>query len=245
MTLKDEMVRWGNYLFRWRSYLPLLFLPVLMLALKKYRYLGGSETLDDLWDVFCVAIAVSGLSVRALIAGYVPASTSGRNTKRQEAQTLNTSGMYSIVRHPLYLGNFLMWLGVALFTHNWWLVLVAILAFWLYYERIIFAEEEFLSTRFGAEFEEWAGRTRAFVPSFRNWKPPSLPFSWKSVLAREHPTLFAMIVTFVLLDATEDYFASTMPHVDLGWKLLLLAGLVVYTVLRWMKKRHLLSVDGR
>jgi hypothetical protein len=153
--------------------------------------------------------------------------------------------MYSTVRHPLYLGNFLLWLGVALFAHTWWLLLIVILAFVVYYERIMLAEEEFLTTRFGAEYEAWAGRTPAFVPAFRNWKPPALSFSWKSVLARENPTWFATIVTFFVLEATGDFFAGKMPHVDLAWLLLLSAGTVVYTVLRWMKKRRLLSVDGR
>ncbi|MGC9453013.1 MAG: methyltransferase family protein, partial [Oceanipulchritudo sp.] len=50
--------------------------------------------------------------------------TSGRNTKQQVAYSLNTTGFYSVVRNPLYLGNFFMYLGIALFTHHWWLVLV-------------------------------------------------------------------------------------------------------------------------
>jgi protein-S-isoprenylcysteine O-methyltransferase Ste14 len=245
MALKDEMVTSGTYLFRWRSYLPLLFLPVFGLALETFSYLGESETLDYLWEVLCLAIAASGLSLRALTVGYVRAHTSGRNTKRQSADTLNTTGMYSIVRHPLYLGNFLIWLGVALFAHTWWLVLIAILAFCAYYERIMFAEEEFLRTRFGGEFEGWAERTPAFVPAFRNWKSPTLSFSWKSVLARENSTWFATVVTFFLLEVTGDYFAGKMPHIDLFWILLLSAAVVLYAVLRWMKRRNLLFVDGR
>lgn len=245
MTLKDEMVKSGTYLFRWRSYLPLLFLPVVVLAFENFNYLGESETFDHLWEVFCVAVAASGLLLRALTVGYVPAHSSGRNTKQQEAHTLDTTGMYSIVRHPLYLGNFLIWLGVVLFAHTWWLVLIAILAFWVYYERIMFAEEEFLRTSFGAEFERWAGRTPAFVPTLRNWKPQTLSFSWRSLLAREHSTLFATVVTFFFLEVTGDFFAGKMPHADLGWMLLLSAGAVVYTVLRWMKKHNLLSAGGR
>jgi len=245
MTFKDQLLSWGNFLFRWRSYLPLLFLPLFVLALKDFNDLMGSETFDHLWEVFCLAVAGSGLSMRVLTVGYVPAHTSGRNTKRQEAGTLNTTGMYSAVRHPLYLGNFLIWLGIALFAHTWWLVLIAILAFCIYYERIIFAEEEFLRTRFGAEFEEWAGRTPTFVPAFRNWKPATLPFCWKSVLAREHSTLFATILMFFSLEVTGDFFAGKMPHADLGWVLLTSVASVGYIMLRWMKKKKLLSVEGR
>ena len=161
MALRDELARSGSYLFRWRSYLPLLFMPVLILALEDFSYPGDSELLDNLLEVACGAVAVVGLFLRVLTVGYVPQRTSGRNTKQQHAEILNTTGLYSLVRHPLYLGNFLIWLGLIMFVHTWWLVLIGILSFWLYYERIMFAEEEFLSRRFRAEFEEWAARTPA------------------------------------------------------------------------------------
>jgi len=245
MALKDEYANSGSYLFRWRSYIPLLFLPIVVLALKDFDYLGGSESLDHLWEVTCLAFGASGLLVRVLTVGYAPAGTSGRNTKEQKAATLNTTGLYSIVRHPLYLGNFLIWLGVSLFPHLWWFALIAILAFWIYYERIMFAEEEFLRTKFGAAFEEWAAQTPAFIPNLRSWRSPTLAFSWKTALAREYSTLFATIVMFFFLEAAGDFFAGKMPHVDFGWLLLLAVGCVIYILVRWMKKRKLLSVDGR
>ncbi|MDR2788931.1 MAG: isoprenylcysteine carboxylmethyltransferase family protein [Candidatus Accumulibacter sp.] len=245
MALKDEMVQSGFCFFRWRSYLPLLFLPVFVLALRDFSYPGGSEALDHLWEVFCVAIAVSGLTLRTLTVGHVPRNTSGRNMRRQKADALNTTGIYSIVRHPLYLGNFLVWIGLALFARDGWFLLVAILAFLLYYERIMLAEEEFLRTKFGAEFEAWARRTPALVPAFRKWRSPILSFSWKFVLARENPTWLATVVMFFLLEVIGDFFAGKMPHVDLGWILLVSATMVFYVVSRWMKKRNLLFVDGR
>ncbi|HET8700236.1 MAG TPA: isoprenylcysteine carboxylmethyltransferase family protein [Nitrococcus sp.] len=245
MPLKDDMVRTGDYLFRWRSYLPLLFLPLFMLALADFKYIGGSATLDCVWEVFCLSIAAAGLALRILTVGFAPPGTSGRNTRRQRAGTLNTTGMYSIVRHPLYLGNFLIWLSVTLFAHTWWLVLIGVLAFCLYYERIMLAEEAFLKEKFKSEFEEWARRTPTFIPTWRSWQPPTRPFSWKTVLARENPTLFAIITVFFLLELAGDFFAGKMPHVDLGWIVLYSIGSVSYITLRWLKKHKLLSADTR
>jgi len=51
--------------------------------------------------------------------------------------------MYSMVRNPLYLGNFFMGLAPVLFMHTWWLCVIYVLAFILYYERIIVKEEAF------------------------------------------------------------------------------------------------------
>lgn len=224
--------------------MPLLFLPALIAALAASKF-GESDALHALWEVFCLSIAVVGLSLRALTVGFVPARTSGRNVDQQLAEVLNVTGIYSIVRHPLYLGNFLIWLGVALFAQTWWLVVLAILSFSVYYERIMLAEEEFLRQRFGKEFEEWATRTPAFTPAISHWIPSDLPFSWRTVLSRENSTMLATVATFFLLEVTGDYFAGEMPHVDLAWALLVGTAVVTYGVLRWMKKHNLLSVEGR
>jgi protein-S-isoprenylcysteine O-methyltransferase Ste14 len=149
MALKEEFERTGNWLFRWRSYLPLMMIAIFLLALREYEYPGNSENLDHLWEIFCLIVSFIGFGIRVFTVGHTPKGTSGRNTKEQVAETLNTSGIYSVVRNPLYLGNFFMGLGLALFAHLWWLTLIYILVFWLYYERIIFAEEEYLRNKFG------------------------------------------------------------------------------------------------
>ena len=149
MALKEDFENTGNWLFRWRSYLPLIMISIFLLALREYEYPGNSEYLDHLWEVFCLIVSFIGLGIRVFTVGHTPKGTSGRNTKGQVAETLNTSGTYSVVRNPLYLGNFFMGLGLAMFAHLWWLTLIYILTFWLYYERIIFTEEEYLRNKFG------------------------------------------------------------------------------------------------
>ena len=63
------------------------------------------------WLVASVAIGLAGLAVRAVAVAYAPDGTSSRDTHRMRAPSLNTTGLYSVVRNPLYLGNGLMWLG--------------------------------------------------------------------------------------------------------------------------------------
>ena len=110
-----------------------------------------------------------------------PAGTSGRNTREQVANTLNRTGIYSVVRHPLYLGNYLIILGFALWPHVWWLIVLTSCFYALYYERIMLAEENFLRQRFGETFEKWSAQTPAFLPKFRGWKPSAVPFCWRTV----------------------------------------------------------------
>jgi len=184
MLLRDEMARSGRYLFRWRSDAPLLPLLCVVCGLANASDLGDSEVLGVVWELICLGLAACALALRARTVGCVPARTSGRNTRQQAADHLSATGMYAVVRHRLYLANFLIWLGIARFPHNPRVLLVAVLAFWPYWKRIVLAEEEFLQSRFGASFSAWAERTPAFLPALRNWTPPSLRFSWRATLAR-------------------------------------------------------------
>jgi hypothetical protein len=140
--------------------------------------------------------------------GHAPAGTSGRNTLGQVARSLNVTGLYSVVRHPLYLGNFLMWLGVSLVPRCWWFTALTVLIFWLYYERIMFAEEGFLEECFGEDYRGWAAATPAFIPKFHTWVKPALPFSLRAAVAREYSGLFAVIAVFTLFQAMRGWFAG-------------------------------------
>ncbi len=202
MGLKEEFTRQGQWLFRWRSYLPLIIFPILIFAIsnnpENLEHIVG-DTLEDVYEVFAILISFLGLGIRCFTVGYAPRGTSGRDTKKQKAKVLNTTGMYSITRNPLYLGNFCIILGIAMFTQCFWAVCIVILSFWLYYERIIFAKEQFLRAKFGKEFEEWANKTPAFLPKLSNYKHPDVPFSLRKVLKREYSGFFCYCLFFFFI----------------------------------------------
>jgi len=246
MPLREDFETTGNWLFRWRSYLPLLVIGIFLLALRDYKYLGHDESLDHLWEAICLAVSFLGLGIRVFTIGYAPQGTSGRNAREQVAETLNTTGAYSLVRNPLYLGNFFMGLGVALFAHLWWLTLIYVLIFWLYYERIIFAEEAFLRSKFGQTYLEWANKTPAFVPKFNEYKKADLPFSFKNVLRREYNGLFGVVAVMFVLEVVGDIHYLGKFHSDTGWILLVTISFLLWVVLRSLKKyTSVLDVEGR
>lgn len=246
MALREELEKQGNRLFRWRSYLPLFLIGIMFIGLRHFEYPGHRHFMDQVWEILCIIVAFFGLGIRVLTIGYTPKNTSGRNTSQQIADTLNITGMYSIVRHPLYVGNFFCWLGISLFVRLWWISLLIILVFWLYYERIIFAEEEYLRRKFGEQYEQWANTVPAFIPRIAQWIPPTLTFSLKNVLKREYSGLFAIITSFTALEILGDIIAEGQLEIDLMWMSLFAIGLLIYIVLRLLKKKtNILHVDGR
>lgn len=205
-------------------------------GLASFKYPFGSHLLDQFWEVICLGVSFLGLTVRALTIGSAASRTSGRNTTQQVAATLNITGMYSIVRNPLYLGNFLMVFGVAIFLRVWWIPLIYMLLFALYYERIIFAEEMFLRRKFGQDYLDWASKTPAFLPRISQWKTPGGPFSWKKVLRREYHGAFGLIIAMLLLEVAGDVYTGRGFKVDVMWAIILSFTGASYVVIRFLHK---------
>jgi protein-S-isoprenylcysteine O-methyltransferase Ste14 len=211
-----------------------------------FQFPWGSARLDDLWDLLSLGVAMSGLVMRAMIVGYVPSGTSGRNIVRMKAEHLNTTGLYSVMRHPIYVANFLIFMGVTMFFHQWAVTLIAAFAYWMYYERIMMAEEAFLHRKFGVEFELWAAKTRAVFPKLRNWQRPNLSFSILTVMRREHATFFAIVAVMTLLELIAHLLVEHRFHFELGWMLIFFPSLAIYLGLRTMKNHtRWLHVEGR
>jgi protein-S-isoprenylcysteine O-methyltransferase Ste14 len=246
MLIHEHFNAAGNWMFRRRGYLPLLIVGLILASMRNFQYLGHSHLIDEYWEIFCLAVCFAGLAIRVLTVGCAPGGTSGRNTAGQRADVLNTSGMYSIVRHPLYLGNFFIWLGLSAFLHDPRTTLVCMLVFVLYYERIMYAEEKFLADRFGTAYREWAERTPAILPRLADWRPAELPFSLRNVLRREYNGLLAIVVTMFLFEAVGDMVYEGKLEVDPLWRVLLPAIFAIWLILRTLKKHtRLLHVPGR
>ncbi|MBX6368265.1 MAG: lipid A phosphate methyltransferase [Rhodospirillales bacterium] len=253
MRLIERLEREGAFLFRWRSFLPLVVVPAAVPALyeaARFEAVWG-PTAHHAWVYACMALSFVGLGIRWMTVGFVPAGTSGRRTRSQQAEVLNTTGMYSIVRNPLYLGNFLAILGLALSTEDWRFVLLVCSAYWLYIERVIAAEERFLAGKFGARYEEWARDTPAFIPSFSRWRSPAEAFSLRTVLRREYNGVLAVAASYFVLEAITDLviegeaFSGWLDE-DRVWVWLFVASTIVFASLRTLKKHtHLLHVPGR
>ncbi len=100
MTLQTELEQSGQWLFRHRSFLPLLVLAAAIPALIRHHFPGGRRALQECWNVLCLTVAISGQGLRFYTIGQAPHGTSGRNRREQVAESLNTHGIYSVVVRP-------------------------------------------------------------------------------------------------------------------------------------------------
>ena len=181
---QSRSARIGAILFRNRGWLPVPFLLVPLLA-------PGDMSVRS-WAIGAVLIVVGEL-VR--IAGVAAAGTVTRRRSRN-VQRLVTYGIFSWVRNPLYVGNFLLWLGFGVGSAVWWFLPLAVALFAVEYTFIVRYEEGVLESIFGREYLDYKARTPRWFP-----RPPRVRESgqhdWGEAVWSERSTFLQYVVIAV------------------------------------------------
>lgn len=248
MALQEELEAQGNWLFKRRGMLPIIIIVIGLAVYLSNKYHSKSILLNDSqyenwYEVVCLFVSLIGLGIRVYTVGFTQINTSGRNTESQLADSVNTKGIYSMVRHPLYLGNFFMWLGLAMLTADFWFIVSFVLLYAIYYERIMFAEEQFLKRKFGTIYLEWASATPAILPAFRRFQKNNRKFNWRKILRNEKNGFAALFILFFLFDFLGELVINSNNYNFILW-VGGAFGVIIYLVLKYLKyKTNLLSID--
>lgn len=81
-------------------------------------------------------------------------------------------GPYSIVRNPLYVGTFIIIVGIGLQTASLFLTTLLISVFFFYYKFIIEGEERYLENKFGTDFVKYKKEVPRWLPKMSLWQSP-------------------------------------------------------------------------
>jgi protein-S-isoprenylcysteine O-methyltransferase Ste14 len=158
------------------------------------RDFGPFETdhADRMWFAAGFAVATLGAAIRIFTSGWAALGTSGRVKAAAEAAELNTTGPYSLVRNPLYVGRIVNYTGMAMLSGSWAFAAIVLLVSILIYERVSIYEEEFLRGKFGDAHAAWAKDVPALLPRLRGWVAPKYKFWWKRMIWRERQKVFLL-----------------------------------------------------
>ena len=236
MSLIREFEASGNWLFKYRGQLPVVLFILALPVIYFTDYSGISSDTSCYINIIAISLSVLGMATRAYTIATTPKGTSGRNRDEQVAESLNNTGIYSLMRHPLYFANYLIWIGIVVYTQNIYFVIIITLAFWLYYERIMMTEERYLHTQFGDRFLDWAAQLPAFIPSWKNYKPANVHFSFKSILRREYASALATVIGFCYIDFWINYFTSKELTIHENWQITLGCTVVFAILLKTLRK---------
>jgi protein-S-isoprenylcysteine O-methyltransferase Ste14 len=186
----------------------------------------GGAAVDSALNIVGLLLCASGSAVRLLTVASVPRGTSSEG-RVIITPGLNTRGVYAVVRHPLYVGNALIVLGLLCIAHTPWAWGIGLPFFALTTASIIAAEEAHLAERFGPSFRDWAARVPAFWPRLSTFEGLPRPLAWKRAIQREVNPLVAWGSAATLLLMWE-WFARSQLTSTLGKRCLAtLAALLV------------------
>ena len=189
-TERSTSARIGAVLFRHRGWLPVPFLLVPLLA--------PGEADEMSWIIGIVLIAI-GEAVR--LSGVAAAGTVTRRRSRT-VQRLVTYGIFAWMRNPLYVGNFLIWMGFTVASGVLWFIPVAIALFAIEYTFIVRYEEGVLESIFGGEYLSYKDRTPRWFP-----RPPGTDdegeHHWGEAWRSETSTFLQYIVIAALFIAKQ------------------------------------------
>lgn len=108
-------------------------------------------------------ILILGLGVR-VVAIITLGRAFSANVATRTGQRLQRSGLYSLVRHPSYLGLELILLAFALHSRTWACFAVVLVPPTLAVLYRIHVEETALRLAFGAEYEDYSRSTKRLIP---------------------------------------------------------------------------------
>jgi hypothetical protein len=182
-------------------------------------------------------ISVLGEIVRIIAVGYAHIGTSGRESYLR-ADSLNISGIYSIVRNPLYIANFFIFTGLVIVFSNIFASLTFVIFLILQYYFVILAEESYLREKYGKDYESYCQQVKRIIPTFKGYKKNQIPFNLKKVILKENDSVFNMVVMYLLvLLYKEKVFAGTIRHPFLY----IIPGIVLiigYIIVKIVKKKR-------
>ena len=189
---RSTSARIGAVLFRHRGWLPVPFLLIPLLVP------GTSSAAHWLVGVLFIAL---GEAIR--LAGVAAAGTVTRRRSRT-VQRLVTYGIFAWMRSPLYVGNFMIWIGFIVISGVLWFIPIAVLLFALEYTLIVRYEEGVLESIFGGEYLAYRQRTPRWIPRPPATREPG-EHHWSEAWRSEISTFMQYVVIAALFAAKQKF----------------------------------------
>jgi protein-S-isoprenylcysteine O-methyltransferase Ste14 len=134
-------------------------------------------------------VGIGGILIRFWAAGYL-----------HKARTLTTAGPYRYTRNPLYLGSFILLIGLAITGGSWIAGLVCILLFVLIYYPTMLREETELRQGFKENFDHYVAKVPRFFPRPTGFPSSDQSYCFQQALRnREYSAFFGFLTVLLLI----------------------------------------------
>ena len=202
---------------------------LVILLFKDHFFSSTQEGLREyLSDFLGLAIISAGQILRIITRGY-------KSEQLHISKKVITDGPYAFVRHPMYLGSFLIGLGATIILLNFYTVLLYIILYQIWYGYQIKIEQEKLLSHFGQDYTDYSETTPSMFPNFRSithtldiFKKP-LKLKW---IIKEMPTISAWAISIAIFEGYQDIFARSLSSFTLELTLFILIFIIALSLAR-------------
>ena len=185
-----------------------------------------------------IPITLAGMLMRIWASGFI----------ERKNRKLATAGPFAHVRNPLYVGNFLIGLGIVAIVQNWLTAIVFLVGFVILCRGTVLKEEGELAGRFGEPYQAYIKAVPRFFPRLTAYPGhEKTRFEWKLLLKhREIETLLGILLLMTGLYLWEEMVLKGRflwkEKVGIVVALGLIVGLIVERALRHYQKSLLPDV---
>lgn len=131
---------------------------------------------------------VVGMFFRGWAAGYI-----------DKDEELATDGPYELTRNPLYFGNFILGVGIAVACNNLYSYLIFLVYYLSFFPFLMMIEHKRLKKKFGEKYEVWADRSNSFFPKLKRVRKHTFNISYY-MKNREYRVLyFSLFIVAILI----------------------------------------------
>lgn len=137
----------------------ILTLTIIALILNQLNVVYKIKVLNK----FLIILAI--ISILIAISLWVSAVLFSKVRTKIKENTLVTTGVYSIVRNPIYSAFLFLFTGILLFTRNLYLLIFPII-FWIYLTYLLKeTEEKWLKDKFKEEYQKYMKKVNRIIPN--------------------------------------------------------------------------------
>jgi protein-S-isoprenylcysteine O-methyltransferase Ste14 len=155
-------------------------------------------------EVAGIALILFGQIIRVSARGY-------KAEHSWESRALIQGGPYQVVRNPMYLGIFLIGLGVVLVIFKWWAIVIFIIVFIIRYILLIHNEEKKLSLMFPDTYKKYCQKVPRILPSLPKMikldivEYLPLKITW---FKKEIGSILTLLLLILLVEAWKDIISE-------------------------------------
>ncbi|MBQ4280138.1 MAG: hypothetical protein IJC16_09335 [Rikenellaceae bacterium] len=217
MMLHEKALRTGRWFARRRRYIPWVYALLTIVALLL-------ATPFSLWRS---SVWLTVPSLMLAVGGFALRFAARRRNGCDPASLIAARGIYSVLRFPRELGNYLIICGITLYSGLTWYIFFIPIAGIMIMHRIALADENSLAVKFGDTYLQWCRTTNAFSPVFTSWEKSTCPLPLRHTLLAESQMIFLVIAGFTAVNGLKYLMIHFSLRFDPFWLVLFVIALVL------------------